>query len=61
MDRSGGLGEIKISDEVALKLKAMSSATTDRKLKHQREVLAHLLVAFPLGVCYSDSKNKLFA
>jgi hypothetical protein len=36
------LGELKVSDEVALKLKMMSSATIDRKLKHQREVL-HLL------------------
>jgi len=36
------LGELKVSDEAALKLKKMSSATIDRKLKHQREVL-HLL------------------
>jgi len=33
------LREIKVSDEVALKLGTMSSATIDRKLKHQREVL----------------------
>jgi hypothetical protein len=36
------LGELRVSDEVALKLKRMGSATIDRKLKHQREVL-HLL------------------
>ena len=36
------LGELRVSDEVALKLRTMSSATIDRKLKHQREVL-HLL------------------
>jgi len=40
--RLSELGEIKISDEVAVKLKVMSSATIDRKLKHQREFL-HLL------------------
>lgn len=38
------LGEIEISDEVALKLKLMSPATIDRKLKHEREFL-HLLRA----------------
>jgi len=42
VDRLSELGEIEISDEVALKLKVMSSATIDRKLKHQREFL-HLL------------------
>ncbi len=42
LDRLMGLGELRVSDEVALKLKTMSSATIDRKLKHQREVL-HLL------------------
>jgi len=42
LDRLMVLGELKVSDEVALKLKMMSSATIDRKLKHQREVL-HLL------------------
>jgi len=36
------LAELRVSDEVALKLKKMGSATIDRKLKHQREVL-HLL------------------
>ena len=36
------LGEFRVSDEIVLKLKRMSSATIDRKLKHQREVL-HLL------------------
>ena len=36
------LGELDIPEEVALKLKKVSSATIDRKLKHQREVL-HLL------------------
>jgi len=36
------LGEIEISEEVALKLKMISPATIDRKLKHQREFL-HLL------------------
>jgi hypothetical protein len=42
IDRLRELGEIEISDEVALKLKMMSPATIDRKLKHQREYL-HLL------------------
>jgi hypothetical protein len=42
VDRLRRLGEIEISDEVVLKLKMISSATIDRKLKHQREVL-HLL------------------
>jgi len=42
VDRMRELGELRVSDEVALKLKRMSSATIDRKLKHQREVL-HLL------------------
>ncbi|MCL0061108.1 transposase [Dehalococcoidia bacterium] len=39
LDRLVELGEVRVSDEVALKLKRMSSATIDRKLKHQREVL----------------------
>ena len=39
VDRLMELGEIETSDEVALKLKAMSPATIDRKLKHQREFL----------------------
>jgi hypothetical protein len=42
LDRLIDLGELRVSDEVTLKLKTMSSATIDRKLKHQREVL-HLL------------------
>lgn len=42
IDRLIDLGELRVCDEVALKLKTMSSATIDRKLKHQREVL-HLL------------------
>jgi len=42
VDRLSALGEIEIPDEVALKLKMMSPATIDRKLKHQREFL-HLL------------------
>ena len=33
------LGEIEIPDEVALKLRMISSATIDRKLKHQRKLL----------------------
>ncbi len=36
LDRLMKLGELRVSDEVALKLKTMSSATIDRKLKHQR-------------------------
>ena len=48
LDRLRELGEIGISDEVALKLKMMSPATIDkkldRKLKHQRELM-HLLRA----------------
>ena len=42
VDRLREFGELTISDEVALKLRQLSSATIDRKLKHQREVL-HLL------------------
>lgn len=38
-DRLRGFGELSISDEVARKLKTMSSATIDRKLKHQKQVL----------------------
>ena len=41
-DRLRELGEVEISDEVALKLKKMSPATIDRKLRHQRQVL-HVL------------------
>ena len=44
VERLREMGELKISDEVAMKLKAISPATIDRKLKHQREVL-HLLRA----------------
>jgi hypothetical protein len=39
IDRLVKLGEIKTSDEVISKLKTMSPATIDRKLKHQREYL----------------------
>jgi hypothetical protein len=39
LDRLIRFGEIVISEEVFLKLKVISSATIDRKLKHQREVL----------------------
>ena len=42
VDRLIALGELNISGEVATKLKKMSAATMDRKLKHQKEVL-HLL------------------
>jgi len=42
LDRLRYLGEVEVSNEVVLKLRTMSSATIDRKLKHQREVL-HLL------------------
>lgn len=42
IDRLRRLGELVISEEVASRLKKISSATIDRKLKHQREVL-HLL------------------
>jgi hypothetical protein len=38
-DRLSELGEIEASDEVISKLKMMSPATIDRKLKHQREYL----------------------
>jgi hypothetical protein len=38
-DRLRQFGELPISDEVAAKLKKMSAATIDRKLKHQKEVL----------------------
>jgi len=39
LDRLRNLGELKCSNEVAEKLKKMSSATIDRKLKHEKEVL----------------------
>jgi len=42
VDRLREFSELKVSDGVATKLKRMSSATIDRKLKHQREVM-HLL------------------
>ncbi len=42
VERLRRLGELKIPDDVALKLRGISSATIDRKLAHQREV-AHLL------------------
>jgi len=42
VERLRRLGELKISDDVALKLRGISSATIDRKLAHQREV-SHLL------------------
>jgi hypothetical protein len=38
-DRLRQFGELAISDEVAGKLRRMSAATIDRKLKHQKEVL----------------------
>ena len=42
VERLRRLGELKISNDVALKLREISSATIDRKLAHQREV-SHLL------------------
>jgi hypothetical protein len=42
VDRLRELGELRASDETLSKLKKISSATIDRKLKHQREVL-HLI------------------
>ena len=36
VDRLRKRGELRVSDEIALKLKRMSSATIDKKLKHQR-------------------------
>ena len=39
LDRLRRLGELKASDEVAEELKMISSATIDRKLKHQRGLL----------------------
>ena len=39
VDRLREFGELRISEEATSKLKRMSSATIDRKLKHQREVL----------------------
>lgn len=38
LERLRGFGEIKCSDETAVKLKQISSATIDRKLKREREV-----------------------
>ena len=37
-DRMRSLGELNCSDEVAKKLKEISSATIDRKLKHEKEL-----------------------
>ena len=42
VDRLRELGELKVTEELALKVSKISSATIDRKLKHQREAL-HLL------------------
>ena len=42
VERLRRLGELRISNDVALKLRGISSATIDRKLAHQREV-SHLL------------------
>ncbi len=39
-DKLRRLGEIKCSDEVARQLKTISSATIDRRLTHQKEVLS---------------------
>jgi hypothetical protein len=39
LDRLRQLGEIEIADDIASKLKMISPATIDRKLKHQREFL----------------------
>lgn len=39
VERLREFGEIEITDEVSLKLKMMSPATIDRKLRHQREYL----------------------
>jgi hypothetical protein len=39
VERLRDLGEIEIPDEVASRLTMMSSATVDRKLKHEREFL----------------------
>lgn len=44
IERLREFGKVEITDEVALKLKTMSPATIDRKLKHEREFL-HLLRA----------------
>ena len=38
VDRLREFGEFTILDEVALKLRQMSSAAIDRKLKHQRDI-----------------------
>jgi len=38
-DRLRQFGELRVSEEVIFKLKRMSSATIDRKLRHQGEVL----------------------
>ena len=50
LDKLRKLEEIKCSDEVAGKLKKMSSATIDRKLEHEKEVLK-------LNFKYSTKKN----
>ena len=39
IERLREFGKVEITDEVALKLKTMSPATIDRKLKHEREFL----------------------
>ena len=48
LDRLRKPGEIEISDELALKLKMMSSATIDRKLRHKRENLYPSALALAL-------------
>ena len=39
-DKLRRLGEVKCSEDVAMKLKVISSATIDRRLNHQKEVLS---------------------
>ncbi len=51
LDKLKRLGEIKCSDETAGKLKKMSSATIDRKLGHEKEVLK-------LNFKYSTKKKE---
>ena len=53
VDRLREFGELRISDEVALKLRQMSSATIDRKLKHERYIFERVFYLFHLN-CSSN-------
>ena len=61
-DRMRNLGELDCSDEVAEKLKEISSATIDRKLKHQRVIeLAKKKYGKHHPLLYQQIPVKVFA